>query len=1199
MADQQMHIGQSGAAYYDDTLVGWYPAPNDTIPLGGALCPTMYVTDDPIYDLNVSNKKYVDYCALFEKSVHKDAQPKVRALVDGGGFFNVLPTILTSGILTVGVTYTIFDWIADDDFVNVGGANVDGTVFVATGTTPTHWLHKSELIGSQTLGSATFPWSALYASTVYASTVYASTIYATSSLTIGSLAGILKAVAGVVGTVTIGSSLSYTAPTLDTIQDIRTTASPTFAGLGATPIVTSYVGPHTLGGAIVTSAQFTFRGAFTSSPGNVIGNYYVSDLTPGGTNNSVYGFSSSLILRMVAGQTHPLFAVLNFNAPGIAPASGATITETATLRIGGASTEGVTNYAVNIVSGASRFGALTASLPVVTNTDKVLASLAYTGATSFRKNLGLETDDSPTFAGLTIGTLGGVLKGLAGVVGVATIGTSLSFSDPTLDAVQDIRTTAGPSFDHLHLTIAIGTAPLTITSTTMCSNLNADRLDGYHASSFWGGGATVEHALLSTIHSDTLAASAILGDIIHGNVTPVWARLGGNITTTKKFLAQTGTGAISAVPAWDTIVDGDVPATHSGSAHHVAVTLATAGDTLLGLSGQALDLDTQAANLGFFGPVSGAVAAPTFRALVNADFPATLNPTFAGLTVGTLAGVLKATAGVLAGSAVHADLGSIGANDHHNAVTVSAPISLATQALSLVNDVVGTITEIDTGVVASSHTVIPTSQAVVTAIGVHAALITGIHGLIFTAGKTLTLTESLTLNALPIGGLAVATAANTLGSLAVGATTEILVGGGAGVVPVWTTVTGTGAPVKAASPTLSGTPLTTAPADNIATTQIATAAFVKSQIASLANPKAMSQAINTVVAAAPTPGVTVVDNANIDFGTGNYTIRWKGSLPDWTPAATTRILCKMVDTSNRWLLYVNITTGYLGYLHRLTGGTSVDASTTVATGLIDGQVADIVAVITRETAGVAGSVAFYLNGVLLETIAIAAGTPANIDNAGSLYINGELYGGRLSGTVSDVSTFNRALTAAQVLDLYRNGIAFADKWGNQTGPVSGCTLALEPEGIQADKWYDSSNNNLDASYPTSGSILNRKLVKGIMQPTPTAKTVAVTLTIAELLTGLLTGTHAVGATQAYVVPTGTLCDAGGSFNINDSFDWVLINLSAAVADTITVTAGTGHTVVGNMVVQSAHATTGALYGNSAQFRTRKTAANTFITYRIA
>jgi len=61
-----------------------------------------------------------------------------------------------------------------------------------------------------------------------------------------------------------------------------------------------------------------------------------------------------------------------------------------------------------------------------------------------------------------------------------------------------------------------------------------------------------------------------------------------------------------------------------------------------------------------------------------------------------------------------------------------------------------------------------------------------------------------------------------------------------------------------------------------------------------------------------------------------------------------------------------------------------------------------------------------------------------------------------------------------------------------------------------------------------------------------------------------------------------------------------VELATEIADdTITVTAGDTHTVVGNMIVQSAHSTTGALYGNSAQFRTRKTAANTFVTYRIA
>lgn len=45
---------------------------------------------------------------------------------------------------------------------------------------------------------------------------------------------------------------------------------------------------------------------------------------------------------------------------------------------------------------------LTASLPVVTDGDKALASLVYTGVASFRKNLGLEIDDEPIFVNLKL-----------------------------------------------------------------------------------------------------------------------------------------------------------------------------------------------------------------------------------------------------------------------------------------------------------------------------------------------------------------------------------------------------------------------------------------------------------------------------------------------------------------------------------------------------------------------------------------------------------------------------------------------------------------------------------------------------------------------------------------------------------------------------------------------------------------------------
>lgn len=92
------------------------------------------------------------------------------------------------------------------------------------------------------------------------------------------------------------------------------------------------------------------------------------------------------------------------------------------------------------------------------------------------------------------------------------------------------------------------------------------------------------HDVLSATHSDTLAASVVLGDVVHGNATPKWARLTGNITTTKKFLSQTGTGSVSAVPAWEAIVGGDLPAhTHTESeiSDHADYVL-VAGDVMSG-----------------------------------------------------------------------------------------------------------------------------------------------------------------------------------------------------------------------------------------------------------------------------------------------------------------------------------------------------------------------------------------------------------------------------------------------------------------------------------------------------------------------------------------------------------------------------------------------------------------------------------------
>ena len=109
------------------------------------------------------------------------------------------------------------------------------------------------------------------------------------------------------------------------------------------------------------------------------------------------------------------------------------------------------------------------------------------------------------------------------------------------------------------------------------------------------------------------------------------------------------------------------------------------------------------------------------------------------------------------------------------------------------------------------------------------------------------------------------------------------------------------------------------------------------------------------------------------------------------------------------------------------------------------------------------------------------------------------------------------------------------------------------------------------------------------QPTPTAKAASATLTIAELLTSIVTtsGTTAITLT----LPTGTLTDAGvtaPALPVNGCFDWCVINTGTG-SGAVTVSAGSTHTTVGSTAIPIA---------TSASFRTRKTAANVFVTYRM-
>jgi hypothetical protein len=114
------------------------------------------------------------------------------------------------------------------------------------------------------------------------------------------------------------------------------------------------------------------------------------------------------------------------------------------------------------------------------------------------------------------------------------------------------------------------------------------------------------------------------------------------------------------------------------------------------------------------------------------------------------------------------------------------------------------------------------------------------------------------------------------------------------------------------------------------------------------------------------------------------------------------------------------------------------------------------------------------------------------------------------------------------------------------------------------------------------------------QGAPTARNSTTTLTIADLLTLIITSTSS--SAVSLTLPTGTLTDAGilsGALATNEGFEWILINLGSA-SGAVTLVAGVGHTIVGQAVTPISSVTVSGV----SRWFTRKTATNTFVTYRI-
>lgn len=153
----------------------------------------------------------------------------------------------------------------------------------------------------------------------------------------------------------------------------------------------------------------------------------------------------------------------------------------------------------------------------------------------------------------------------------------------------------------------------------------------------------------------------------------------------------------------------------------------------------------------------------------------------------------------------------------------------------------------------------------------------------------------------------------------------------------------------------------------------------------------------------------------------------------------------------------------------------------------------------------------------------------------------------------------------------------------QIGTVTGASQTFGPFASGAMITIEAGA--MSAMYSVGSTPILRQTIASMIQREPVAMNAAGAIPARALANGIITSTSLLGISCS--LPNGTEVDRMSDFRMNDAFDWCVI---ATGLFGFTVTASAGHTIVGAAGVGS---------GTAAYFRTRKTATNTFVTYRIS
>ena len=202
---------------------------------------------------------------------------------------------------------------------------------------------------------------------------------------------------------------------------------------------------------------------------------------------------------------------------------------------------------------------LTASRPVYTDASKNLISstvqIADGGTGAITANAGLNAllPSQAAHTGKVLSTDGSNTSWVT-MGGTGTV-TSVAMTVPSILSVAGSPITTSGT---LAVTLATQTANIVFAgptsggaATPAFRSLVADDIPNISAAKITSGS-------LAVTVGGTGLLSCGLGDLIYGSASNTFSLLTGQITTTKKFLSQTGTGSVSAAPAWSTISASDI-----------------------------------------------------------------------------------------------------------------------------------------------------------------------------------------------------------------------------------------------------------------------------------------------------------------------------------------------------------------------------------------------------------------------------------------------------------------------------------------------------------------------------------------------------------------------------------------------------------------------------------------------------------------